>query len=56
MVGRGFAVDLAWDKGELTRVRIVSKSGQECAVRYRQNRVRFPTRVGAVYVRDGELK
>ena len=52
----GFAVDLAWDKGELTRVRIVSKSGQECAIRYRQNHVRFPTRMGAVYVRNGELK
>jgi len=52
----GFVVDLAWDKGELTRVRIVSKSGRECVLRYRQNRVQFSTRVGAEYVRTGELK
>ena len=49
-------VGLAWDKGELTKVRIMSKSGQDCALRYRQNHVTFPTRVGAVYLRNGELK
>ena len=52
----GFVVDLAWERGDLTRVRIVSTSGQECVLRYRQNRATFPTRAGAAYVRNGQLK
>ncbi len=52
----GFVVDLEWDGGELTRVRIVSTSGQQCALRYRQNRVAFPARAGAAYVRNARLK
>ena len=52
----GFVVDLAWERGSLTRVRIVSTSGRECALRYRQNRASFPTRAGAAYVRYAQLK
>jgi alpha-L-fucosidase 2 len=52
----GFVVDLAWKRGRLTRVRIVSTSGRECALRYRQNRASFPTRAGAAYVRNAQLK
>lgn len=52
----GFVVDLAWERGDLTRVRILSTSGKECAIRYRQNRANFPTRIGAAYVRDAQLK
>jgi alpha-L-fucosidase 2 len=52
----GFVVDLAWERGDLTRVRIVSTSGKQCALRYRDNRVTFPTRAGAAYVRNAQLK
>jgi alpha-L-fucosidase 2 len=52
----GFVVDLAWERGRLTRVRIVSTSGLECALRYRQIRASFPTRAGAAYVRNAQLK
>jgi alpha-L-fucosidase 2 len=52
----GFVVDLAWERGRLTRVRIVSTSGRECALRYRQSRATFPTRAGAAYVRNAQLK
>jgi len=52
----GFVIDLAWERGELTRVRIVSTAGKQCALRYRDNRVTFPTRVGAAYVRNAQLK
>jgi alpha-L-fucosidase 2 len=52
----GFVVDLAWERGRLTRVRIVSTSGRECALRYRQYRATFPTRAGAAYVRNAQLK
>ncbi|HUP04987.1 MAG TPA: glycoside hydrolase family 95 protein [Bryobacteraceae bacterium] len=52
----GFVVDLAWERGELTRVRVVSNAGQECVLRYRENRVSFRTRAGQAYVRNGQLK
>ncbi len=52
----GFVVDLAWNGGELTNVRIRSTAGQRCALRYRENRVAFPTRTGGVYVRNGQLQ
>ena len=52
----GFIVDLAWEGGDLTRVRIVSTSGKQCALRYRQNRATFPTHAGAAYVRTAQLK
>ena len=52
----GFVVDLAWERSELTRVRIVSTSGKPCALRYRDNRVTFATRAGAAYVRNAQLK
>jgi alpha-L-fucosidase 2 len=52
----GFVVDLAWDGGELTSVRIRSTSGAKCALRYRENRVSFQTRAGGVYVRNAQLK
>ena len=52
----GFVVDLAWNEGELTSVRIKSTSGAKCALRYRENRASFQTRIGGVYVRNAKLK
>jgi alpha-L-fucosidase 2 len=52
----GFVVDLAWQGGNLTKVRVVSTAGQPCVLRYRQNRVTFPTRSGATYDRNWQLK
>jgi alpha-L-fucosidase 2 len=52
----GFVVDLAWDRGELTTVRIRSTSGQQCVLRYREARASFPTRTGGVYARNAQLK
>ena len=51
----GFTVDLTWDGGALTTVRVRSTAGRQCALRYRENRVSFPTRVGGVYVRNARL-
>lgn len=52
----GFMVDLVWELGDLTSVRVVSTSGKQCTLRYRQSRVSFPTRTGGVYVRNAQLK
>ena len=52
----GFTVDLTWDGGALTSVRVRSASGKQCTLRYREDRVSFPTRVGGVYVRNAKLQ
>jgi alpha-L-fucosidase 2 len=52
----GFTVDLTWDRGELTSVRIKSTAGKPCALRYKDKRASFATRAGGVYVRNAQLK
>ena len=52
----GFVVDLAWDRGELTSVKILSTAGKPCSLRYGQTRVSFATRAGRTYVRNAQLK
>ena len=52
----GFTVDLTWDGGALTSVRVRSTAGKQCTLRCREDRVSFPTRVGGVYVRNAKLK
>ncbi len=52
----GFAVDITWDHGRLTEVRIRSLLGRPCRVRYGQMEVRLETTTGGVYRLDGVLK
>ena len=52
----GFTLDLAWEGGQLTNVRVRSTAGERCTLRYRERRVSFPTRVGGVYLRNAKLQ
>jgi alpha-L-fucosidase 2 len=49
----GFEVDLAWDKGELTRVAIRSLLGNPCQVRYRGRTIDLSLKRGEVMKLDG---
>jgi alpha-L-fucosidase 2 len=51
----GFEVDLAWDKGTLTRAVIRSKLGNPCIVRCSGREIELKTKVGGQYVLDGKL-
>ena len=52
----GFEVDLAWDKGALTRVVIRSKLGHPCLVRGNGHEIELKTEPGRQYVLNGELQ
>jgi alpha-L-fucosidase 2 len=52
----GFEVDLAWDKGALTRVVIRSKLGNPCLVRGNGHEIELKTEPGRQYVLNGELQ
>ena len=52
----GFEVDLAWDKGALTRVVIRSKLGNPCRVRGNGHEIELKTEPGKQYAFDGQLQ
>ena len=45
----GFEVDMKWNEGELNFVRIISKSGKDCKVRYKDQIETFNTVIGEEY-------
>ncbi len=52
----GFEMDLAWEKGALTKVTIRSKLGRPCQLRSGGQMLDLPTKPGGQYVFDGRLK
>jgi alpha-L-fucosidase 2 len=52
----GFVVDLAWDKGQLTRAVIHSQLGNSCVLRYGGHEIELKTEAGKQYAFDGQLK
>lgn len=52
----GFVVDLTWDKGTLTNVRVHSDLGKSCVLRSGGNEIILQTEAGKNYAFDGELK
>lgn len=55
MARGGFEVDIAWERGRLTRCRIVSHGGGECRVAYDGEEIRFDTAAGEAYAsQDGQ--
>jgi alpha-L-fucosidase 2 len=52
----GFEVDIAWDKGALTRVVIRSKLGNPCLVRGNGHEIELKTEPGKQYAFDGQLQ
>jgi alpha-L-fucosidase 2 len=52
----GFEVDLRWSGGQLERVRVRSRLGKPCRIRYRDKEVAFRTERSGVYELDGNLR
>ena len=52
----GFEIDLDWEAGKLKQVKVLSKLGNPCQIRYGDKVVTFKTKKGETYVLDGNLK
>ncbi|MHA6247419.1 glycoside hydrolase family 95 protein [Pontibacter sp. CAU 1760] len=52
----GFEVDMDWENGQLKEVKILSKLGNTCQVRYGNQVVQLPTQKGKTYVLNGTLQ
>jgi len=52
----GFVVDLEWENQALSQVKILSKTGRDCKIRYRNKVIEMKTRKGKLYVLNEHLK
>ncbi len=52
----GFVIDMAWQNGALTSVKVRSNRGGVCKLVYGDTAVTFQTRSGVDYVRNGDLR
>jgi alpha-L-fucosidase 2 len=51
----GFELSFQWTNGELTALEVLSKSGKECRLKYKEHSIEFPTIAGKIYRFDGNL-
>ncbi|GAA4429974.1 glycoside hydrolase family 95 protein [Pontibacter saemangeumensis] len=57
IVGRGgFEVDIDWENGKLKQVKVLSRLGNPCQIRYGNQVVTLQTQKGESYELDGSLK
>jgi alpha-L-fucosidase 2 len=52
----GFVVDIEWENRALSRLKILSKAGSDCRIRYKSKVTDMKTEKGRSYVLDGNLK
>lgn len=52
----GFELDFSWSDGKLVEVKVHSKAGKKCSIRYGNFRAEFETQAGGTYVFDRELR
>ena len=52
----GFEVDLDWEDGKLKQVKLLSKLGNTCQLRYGEQVITLKTQKGKTYTLDGALK
>ncbi len=52
----GFVVDVEWENQALSQVKILSKAGRDCKVRYRNKVIEMKTRKGKLYILNEHLK
>jgi alpha-L-fucosidase 2 len=52
----GFVVEIEWENRALSRVKILSKAGSDCKVRYKNKVTDMKTEKGRVYVLDENLE
>jgi alpha-L-fucosidase 2 len=51
----GFELSFQWENGELSALEVLSKSGKECRLKYKDHSITFPTIAGKIYRFDGSL-
>jgi len=51
----GFELSFNWEEGKLSRLKVLSKAGESCHLRYRDHEIEFSTNVGETYHFDGQL-
>ena len=52
----GFETDMTWKDGVLSEVKIYSKQGNPCLIRYKDKIIKIETKKGKTYTLSGELK
>ncbi|QCR22121.1 glycoside hydrolase N-terminal domain-containing protein [Pontibacter sp. SGAir0037] len=52
----GFEADLDWENGQLKQVKVLSRLGNACQLRYGDKVISFKTQKGKTYTFNGELK
>jgi alpha-L-fucosidase 2 len=52
----GFVLDLKWQQGKLQQVKVFSKTGNTCNLKYGANVITFATKKNGSYVFNGGLK
>jgi len=52
----GFVVDIEWNNGQLSGVRLLSQAGSDCKIRYKDNVIEIETEKGKQYVLDRQLR
>jgi alpha-L-fucosidase 2 len=52
----GFVLDIKWKQGKLQSVKVISRSGKPCNLKYGANVIKFATRKNGSYVYNGSLK
>ncbi len=52
----GFELSFSWKSGELQEVKVLSKAGEPCTLKYGDNLVQFKTKVGKEYSFNSNLK
>ncbi|MEE1190126.1 MAG: hypothetical protein UHN41_05120, partial [Bacteroidales bacterium] len=45
----GFVVNIYWQEGELTQIKITSLQGEECKIKYKDKELSFKTKKGRSY-------
>jgi alpha-L-fucosidase 2 len=56
IVGRGgFEVDIEWENGRLTEVKVLSRLGNTCKIRYGNQQIELNTEKGKIYSFDSKL-
>lgn len=56
MARGGFEVDIEWEEGKLKQVKVLSKLGNTCQLRYKDTVISFDSEKGKSYLLNGSLK
>ncbi len=52
----GFELDFDWENGELHTLKVLSRAGKRCQLRYKEQRVDFETEKGKSYTLNGQFE